>query len=126
MKIRSGFVSNSSSSSFLIPINALSENQLLMIQNLIDKINFEGWAIIINEKCIYGYTFMDNFDMHFFLNEEIKVKSQHIYWAGDEGFEDIFSGNNNNLDLEKINKDIIKEERKDKLNELENLQIKIN
>jgi hypothetical protein len=125
MKIRLGFVSNSSSSSFLIPINALNDSQILSLQNHIEITNSdisEKWEIVVTEKCVYGFTFFDNFDMHYFIQEDIKLTEKYIYWGGldsvkysmtETGYE------NYELDLDKINQDIKKLIRKNKLNKLE-------
>jgi hypothetical protein len=126
MKIRNGFVSNSSSSSFLIPINALKNNQIRMIQSHIDvakewskyqdekkKIYCEDsdkWDIEVTDKCVYGYTFMDNFDMRFFLEEIMKIGEKYTYWG------------ENSLDLDELNREILQEERKEKLDNLENYE----
>lgn len=128
MKIRNGFVSNSSSSSFLIPINALTEKQIINIQNHIevtkswllqnDSVDIyaeDEWDIQVTEKCVYGYTFMDNFNMWFFLKNILNFKG-HIYWENFGGGFDL----DVNLDLDTINRELLKIERKDKLNSIEN------
>lgn len=128
MKIRSGYVSNSSSSSFLIPINALRQYQIEMIEDHIHctenwlKYNKDAeidccddgnrWSIDVNEKCVYGYTFMDNFDMHFFLLNIAKVEQKYIHWGDDY--------TDNNVDLDALNREILQEKRKDKLDNIEN------
>ena len=124
MKIRSGFVSNSSSSSFLIPINALTESQVLMIQDYINvtenwckyhkdtDLYPEGWSISVNEKCVYGWTIMDNFDMHFCLTNIIGVEQKYVHWGDDY--------TDNNIDLDALNREILQEERKEKLDNIEN------
>ena len=124
MRTRIGFVSNSSSSSFLIPINALEAYQIEMIKDHInvarnwqqyhtDKDMYvrddDRWDIEVKEKCLFGYTFMDNFDMGFFLTEIIGM-TNHIYWESEHG-----------LDLDEINREILIEKRKDKLDNLENV-----
>jgi len=128
MKIRSGFVSNSSSSSFLIPINALKQYQIEMIidhidatkdwlkynKDEIDAREDDSWNIDINDKCAYGYTFMDNFDMSFFLENIAKVESKYIHWGDDY--------TDNNIDLDSINREILQEQRKEKLDNLENYE----
>jgi len=88
MKIRKGFVSNSSSSSFVIAKKHLTEEQIWAIKNhglvgewfeVIDNemrdedeeliIHYFGdeWKIIVEEDSIRGLTWMDNFDMKWFL-----------------------------------------------------------
>lgn len=86
MKIRFGFVSNSSSCSFLINKNYLSNHQIELICDHITLINSEwdNWDIteeLINgEVYLKGFTIMDNFDMETYLLETVKVKSEHIEW----------------------------------------------
>lgn len=124
MKKRLGFVSNSSSSSFLIPIMALEPYQIEMIKDHITATEHynrwhetdvycadsERWDIGLNEKCIYGYTFMDNFDMHFFLTSIAKIDEKYIYW------EEV---NNTGLDIDELNRQIVVGERKDKLDNIQ-------
>ena len=91
MKIRNGFVSNSSSSSFCINKDNLTPLQILLIKNhckfvienwqgitdIIEKYELPrlykpeityAWNIEENEEEISGNTYMDNFDMDAFLN----------------------------------------------------------
>lgn len=90
MKIREGFVSNSSSSSFIINLNNISKNQLQQIENhsesksyktMYGKDKFQCWDILINKKqnTVHGSTSMDNFDMGEYL-DTIGVRSDHIEW----------------------------------------------
>jgi hypothetical protein len=76
MKIRNGFVSNSSSSSFVIAKGFLSQYQIDKIyhhaDNLEENENLspdkdDAWDITEDEYLIKGYTSMDNFDMREYL-----------------------------------------------------------
>jgi hypothetical protein len=90
MKIRNGFVSNSSSSSFVLPKKYLSEVGLEKLYNHIEEAEkhsvyydfgcMDAWSISENEDYIMGYTHMDNFDMHEFLVKYLNVPSEIIKW----------------------------------------------
>jgi predicted transcriptional regulator len=80
MKQRHGFVSNSSSSSFVLKTRTLTEFQLKAVMQYeeyaekfmrLDKINdyIEGWTIEHDKSngVIKGDTFMDNFEMDAYL-----------------------------------------------------------
>jgi len=79
MKIRHGFVSNSSSSSFVIKKELLTKLQLYAIRNhmKVAEEMIEGffvrdqdaWTITETDKIIRGYTSMDNFDMYELFDE---------------------------------------------------------
>ena len=86
MKIRSGFVSNSSSSSFLISKQALSPHQIELITNYPQYVegffmhnDVPGWSIEETKFFIKGSTSMDNFDMSTYL-ERIGVDDDAIEW----------------------------------------------
>jgi hypothetical protein len=86
MKNRHGFVSNSSSSSFVIRKEDISEKQIRMISNhveesedMLDMYSDDGWGIEEDEFIIKGSTSMDNFDMSEFLNR-IGVPNSVIKW----------------------------------------------
>lgn len=82
MKIKKDFVTNSSSSSFVLNKNELSEFQIVAIKNHIELAKimheqnpkkydfgwFDEWDIKETKKEIKGYTSMDNFDMKLFLD----------------------------------------------------------
>jgi len=98
MKIRTGFVSNSSSSSFVIEKAALTKMQRFMIldyQETAHFLNFlcksegheyleciddEPWEITEDNVVIEGETMMDNFDMRHFL-DQIGVNGAFIKWS---------------------------------------------
>lgn len=91
MKIRAGFVSNSSSSSFKIRVNALTELQIKLIINhakhyrefLEDKsdefIQSNAWEIDVNGVWVKGSTDMDNLDMETYLRY-IGVPDSSVGW----------------------------------------------
>lgn len=87
MKVRRDFVTNSSSSSFLIAKKHLDNDQIEAIRNhseLGKKLGIdysaESWLINENNHYITGSTGMDNFDMEEFL-EEIDVDMDKVDWS---------------------------------------------
>jgi hypothetical protein len=76
VKTREDFVTNSSSSSFIIRKTDLTEKQ---IQTIYDHEGFacamDVWDISEDEETIFGQTSMDNFDMH-----EYFKKNGIPYW----------------------------------------------
>ena len=88
MKIRFGFVTNSSSSSFIIAKSCLTEKQIRAIRAhgaLGEKLGLKytdcPWKVSEDKDSVEGYTAMDNFDMARFL-ELIGVEDRHIEWDG--------------------------------------------
>lgn len=105
MKVRIGFVSNSSSSSYVLPKFVVNKEQ---IEHIVDHYNYskilikkhkfkkdqwgsydvlgylDEWNVTINDDYILLHTSMDNFDMHGFL-ELIGINEKYIIYAGEWG-----------------------------------------
>lgn len=84
MKTRLGFVSNSSSSSFVIETKYLSRLQIVAIKHYRELCNDFGeydcepnWDVREENGMLYLSTSMDNFDMRNFLNQ-IGVNDEYI------------------------------------------------
>ena len=84
-KTRSDFVTNSSSSSFIIQKCNLTAEQLQLIEDHADVVEEYGcdsgdrWEIRDDVDAIIGFTWMDNFPMCDYL-EKIGVPDEVIVW----------------------------------------------
>ena len=86
MKGRRGFVSNSSSSSFIVSkddITARQLHQILTHELWGERLGIEywnyPWTIVETDIVVKGSTFMDNFDMEEFL-KAIGVDLGKVKW----------------------------------------------
>ena len=93
MKLKIDFITNSSSASFYIMLDLITDTQRLMIYNHIELSNVmkynknyelyndlgSAWKITEDDKKIMGDTGMDNFDMYWFL-DKIGINSDHIHY----------------------------------------------
>jgi hypothetical protein len=90
MKLRNGFVSNSSSSSFIICKDKLTATQLCAIENhfmMAKRFGMycqpgDAWSIDEDEFTIRGSTGMNNFSMMDFF-EHIGVNEDDVRWQGE-------------------------------------------
>ena len=82
MKTRHGFVSNSSSSSFVIKKYYLSPWQIEQIKNHatcgIEYADTDPWRITETDDEISGDTIMANFNLLSYMHTRLDVKKRHI------------------------------------------------
>ena len=84
MKIRNGFVSNSSSSSFIIAKSFLTESQIKEIGNWTVSIedDYEGGMYFYDEKhYIAGYNVRNHSEEFSNLLKKIGVSENHVYYT---------------------------------------------
>jgi len=94
LKMRTGFVSNSSSSSFIIAREHISDEQMERLQKHIHwekypvfcQMNMDGkgdmwdeWRITEQDGDVKGYTDMDNFPMKDFL-KDLGIDMEVVEW----------------------------------------------
>ena len=79
MKVRTGFVSNSSSASFVISIGAITGEQMMALLNHATVAGKDAWEIIIENGLMTGKTSMDNFDMYAFMTQH-GIDPQKARW----------------------------------------------
>lgn len=77
MKLRKGFVSNSSSASFVASLAKLSEEDQRILERACDSC---GWSFDIDEEAglITGWTSMDNGELTEYLENEGLIKVRII------------------------------------------------
>ena len=79
MKLRMGFVSNSSSSSFVIRKKYLEEDEISKIKEYLTNENEDGWQWNDNEDTFDGFTIMNNDYFEEFLRKlNVRMRAVEI------------------------------------------------
>ena len=110
MKVRNGFVSNSSSSSFILYKDKLTEDQILLIKNhhlckTIPCADTDFWSVNERNDTLELFTMQDSFDMYEYLTQIVKIPYNSIkdssHFIYKEDFED-----KNDSEAERILKEV--------------------
>ena len=81
MKIRTGFVSNSSSASFMVPKSRMSIAEGVLLLGFPSAVkNNDGWNIYEDGDCIRGSTSMDNDRLDEYLTKN-GFKAKIEWWC---------------------------------------------
>jgi hypothetical protein len=92
VKVRKGYVANSSSSSFVVCKKDISDLQISLIYNHIQEgpkygiVDSYEWGISETEDTIEGYTDMDNFNMREFMYR-IGIDLSKVQFDTDNGWD---------------------------------------
>jgi hypothetical protein len=109
MKVRTGFISNSSSCSFIINRNTISEEKIEQIKQYVNcgdldkckesstrcigcrddfwEYNDQCWGIDVTEKNISCQTSMANFDLYSYITRVLEINPRDIIVQDDEGID---------------------------------------
>jgi hypothetical protein len=79
VKIRAGFVSNSSSASFVLRKEFMTEEQVTQVIDYLTNVNEEHWNWDNKEETINGWTSMDNEYLTNFL-KDINIGMKAVDW----------------------------------------------